>query len=173
MLNLLRVERIPVGDTGFNPSHVNIGMASWSRRVLGCFDYEAIQRRRRENFLRLRERLPDHAVVRTDLPPGVCPLFLPFLVKDKSRASRALAQRGVMATELWNEGDPSAAGHEGPDAQFLRRHVLELPIHQDITSPHIDYMARQVRELNIVLPVRQPVAHDSKARDETCRQAAV
>ena len=171
MLNLLRVERIPVGDTGFNPSHVNIGMASWSRRMLGCFDYEAIQHRRRANFLRLRERLPDHAAVRNDLPPGVCPLFFPLLVADKSDASRALAQRGVMATELWNEGDPSAAGYEGPDAQFLRRHVLELPIHQDITSPHIDYMARQVRELRIVLPIRQPFAHDSKPYDETRRQA--
>jgi perosamine synthetase len=152
MLNRLRIERIPVGDTGFNPSHVNIGMASWSRKILLRLDYETIQRRRRENFLALWEQLPNHAAVRTDLPPGVCPLFFPLLVADKARASRALAQRGVMATELWNEGDPSSAGIEGPDAQFLRRHVLELPIHQDITWPHIDYMARQVRELNIVLP---------------------
>jgi len=173
MLNLLRVERIPVGDTGFNPSHVNLGMAPWSRRVLGCFDYEAIQRRRRENFLRLREQLPDHAAVRTDLPTGVCPLFFPLLVNDKRGAAQALAERGVMATELWNEGDPSAAGHEGPDAQFLRRHVLELPIHQDITPPHIDFMARQVRALDIVLPIRRPSAHDFKSRSETRLKASV
>lgn len=153
MLNRLRIERIPVGDTGFNPAHVGIGMASWSKRVLGCLDYEAIHRRRRENFLGLREQLPHHAAVRADLQPGVCPLFFPLLVADKRRASMALSQRGVMATELWNQGDPSAAEHEGPDARFLRQHVLELPIHQDITWPHIDYMARQVRELNILLPL--------------------
>ncbi len=167
MLNRLHIERIPVGDTGFNPSHVDIGMASWSRRVLGRLDYEAIQRRRRENFLGLREQLPNHAAVRTDLQPGVCPLFFPLLVADKKRASGALAQRGVMATELWNEGDPSAAEHEGPDARFLRRHVLELPIHQDITWPHIDYMAQQVRELNIVLPFQRPSVRNSRPRDET------
>jgi hypothetical protein len=54
-----------------------------------------------------------------------------------------------MATELWNEGDPSVASHEAEDSRFLRRHVLELPIHQDLSLPHIDYMARQVRELGL------------------------
>ncbi|HSS29837.1 MAG TPA: hypothetical protein VLL06_02355, partial [Nitrospiraceae bacterium] len=157
LLNRLHVERVPVGDTGFNRAHVGIGMAPWSRRLCMGLDYKTIHRRRRENFLRLQEQLPHHAVVRTDLRLGVCPLFFPLLVADKTQASRSLSQRGVMATELWNEGDPSAAGHEGPDAHYLRRHVLELPIHQDITSPHIDYMARQVRELDILLPCSEAV----------------
>jgi dTDP-4-amino-4,6-dideoxygalactose transaminase len=167
LLSRLHVERIPVGDTGFNLSHVAIGMASWSSRVLNALDYECIQHRRRENFLRLREQLPSHAAVRTDLPPGVCPLFFPLLVADKKYASRALEQRGIIATELWNEGDPSGAEHEGPDARFLRRHVLELPIHQDITWPHIDYMARQVRELNIVLPFQRTSVLNSVSKVET------
>jgi hypothetical protein len=167
LLNRLHVERIPVGDTGFNPSHVGIGMAPSSRWVLTGLDYESIQRRRRENFFGLREQLPNHAAVRTDLPPGVCPLFFPLLVADKRHASQALWQRGIMATELWNEGDPSAAEHEGPDARFLRRHVLELPIHQDITWPHIDYMARQVRELNIVLPFQRTSVLSSGPNVET------
>jgi hypothetical protein len=34
----------------------------------------------------------------------------------------------------------------GPDAQFLRRHVLELPIHQDLTARHIDHIARQMSD---------------------------
>ena len=173
MLNFLRVKRIPVGDTGFNPSHVNLDMASRSRRLLECFDYDAVRRRRRENFLRLQGHLPSYAAVRTDLPPGVSPLFFPLLVDDKRDASRALGKRGVMATELWNEGDLSAAGHEGPDAQFLRRHVLELPIHQDITPPHIDFMAREVKALNIVLPIRRLLARDSDSSDETRLQVSV
>jgi DegT/DnrJ/EryC1/StrS aminotransferase family len=167
LLNRLRVERIPVGDTGFNLAHVGLGMASWSRRVLGGLDYKTIHRRRRENFLGLREQLPNHAAVRADLPSGVCPLFFPLLVTDKSWASHALSQRGVMATELWNEGDPSGAEHEGGDSRFLRKHVLELPIHQDITWPHIDYMARQVTELNIVLPFQRMEALGSGSDRET------
>jgi hypothetical protein len=37
----------------------------------------------------------------------------------------------------------------GPDAQFLRRHVLELPIHQDLTPRHIDHIARQMSGLGL------------------------
>jgi perosamine synthetase len=159
LLNALHIERVPVGDTGFNPAHVGIGMAPSSRRLLGRFDYAAIQARRRNNFRTLGEQLARHAAVRTDLPSGVCPLFFPLLVRNKAQASRALSQCGIMATELWNEGDASAAGHEGPDSQFLRRHVLELPIHQDITRPQISYMARQVRELDIVLPPTASAMH--------------
>ncbi len=155
VLTALRVERVPVGDTGFNRAHVNIGMASSSARLLRKLNYEHIRTRRRHNFLFLQERLPRHGSVCADLPPGTCPLFFPFLVKHKARAARALWARGVMATELWNEGDDSAAGCEGEDSRFLRRHVLELPIHQDITDAQLSYMARQVEELDLTLPAHQ------------------
>jgi hypothetical protein len=41
--------------------------------------------------------------------------------------------------------------HEGDASRFLRRHVLELPIHQDLNQEHLEYMARQVRDLGIAL----------------------
>ncbi len=150
LLSRLRVERVPVGDTGFDLANVDIGMAPLSRRLLPRFDYEAIKKRRRENFYLLREEFAGEAV-RADLAPGVCPLFFPLLVADKRHAARALWSRGVMATELWNEGDVSVSSHEGKDSRFLRRHVLELPIHQDLSRHHIAYMARQVKELGIAL----------------------
>ena len=56
-----------------------------------------------------------------------------------------------MATELWNEGDPLSAKEEGPSATFLRRHLLELPIHQDLDDEHIRYMAQQVVEARVAL----------------------
>ncbi len=148
MLTRLRVERVPVGDTGFDLANVDIGMAAASRRLLSRLDYEAIRRRRREHFHLLSGEFAAEAV-RTDLAPGVCPLFFPLLVEEKGEAARALWSRGVMATELWNQGDVSVTSHEAEDSRFLRRHVLELPIHQDLGRPHIEYMARQVRELGL------------------------
>lgn len=56
-----------------------------------------------------------------------------------------------MATPLWNEGDASLGLHEGEASRFLRRHVLELPIHQDLNQKQLTYMARQVRDLGIAL----------------------
>ena len=80
------------------------------------------------------------------VPDGVCPLFFPVLVRDKHDAAERLRARGVDALEFWNDScEPG--GHEmGSDAQFLRRHVLELPIHQDLTPRHIDHIARQMAE---------------------------
>jgi dTDP-4-amino-4,6-dideoxygalactose transaminase len=158
LLTRLRVERVPVGDTGFDVANVDIGMASVSRRLLTRLDYEAIKKRRREHFHLLAEQFPAEAV-RTDLEPGVCPLFFPLLVADKARAAQALWSRGVMATPLWNEGDASLGLHEGEASRFLRRHVLELPIHQDLNQKHLTYMARQVRDLGIALrseSIREP-----------------
>ena len=33
---------------------------------------------------------------------------------------------------------------EGENARYLRAHVLGLPLHQDLTARHIDYIAEQV-----------------------------
>jgi hypothetical protein len=78
-------------------------------------------------------------------------LFFPLLVKDKPTASRKLKACGVIATELWNEGDPLSAALEGRGARFLRRHVLELPIHQDVDEAQIRYLARHVADAHIAL----------------------
>ena len=150
LLTRCRVQRVPVGDTGFDLANVDIGMAPLSRRLLKGLDYDAIKQRRREYFHALSKEFGAEAV-RADLAPGMCPLFFPLLVADKGDAARALWSRGVMATELWNEGDVSVRSHEAEDSRFLRKHVLELPIHQDLTQQHIEYMARQVRDLGIGL----------------------
>src|SRR5438105_2714702 len=49
-----------------------------------------------------------------------------------------------------------AAGHaeareasEGGHSSFLRKHVLGLPIHQDLTARHISHVAEQVRRVNL------------------------
>ena len=148
--NVLGVERIPVGDIGFDLHSVNMAMSSWCHRVVQSCDVARIRERRRANFLRLLRTLAGHAtLLRTELEEGVCPLFFPILVPNKRAAAEALWQRGIGAVEFWNEGDPAATGDVFRDAQFLRDHVLELPIHQDVTAEQVDYMAEQVLSLKL------------------------
>jgi hypothetical protein len=160
LLTALRVKRVPVGDVGFNPADADIAMSSWSEYLLDRLDYAWIRQQRRRNFALLDELLAESGISPwRQLEPGVCPLFFPLLVKDKPAAARKLRDSGVMATELWNEGDPDSAALEGSGATFLRRHVLELPIHQDIDESQIIYMARQVSEARIAhkqSPARAP-----------------
>jgi perosamine synthetase len=145
----LDVRRANVGDIGFNRDEVDLAMSAMSQRLLARFDYGAIRRRRVANYRRLAERLgPAATPVFSAIPDGTCPLFFPVLVHDKHGTAERLRARGVDALEFWNDSS-EPGGHEmGPDALFLRRHVLELPIHQDLTPRHIDHIARQMRMLS-------------------------
>jgi dTDP-4-amino-4,6-dideoxygalactose transaminase len=156
---VLSVRRANVGDIGFNVDEVDLAMSAVSHRLLNRFDYDDIRRRRVENYRRLAERLgtPPGSALRAgeavpvfrSVPDGVCPLFFPVLVSDKHATAERLRARGVDALEFWNDSS-EPGGHEmGPDAQFLRRHVLELPIHQDLTPRHIDHIARQMSGLGL------------------------
>jgi len=146
----LAVRRANVGDIGFTLDEVDLAMSPLSGRLLQRFDYRAIRQRRVDNYCRLAALLrPDVVQVFPSIPSGVCPLFFPVVVPDKHAAAQQLRAQGVDALEFWNDScEPG--GHEmGPDAQFLRRHVLELPIHQDLTSRHIDHIARQINNLDL------------------------
>jgi dTDP-4-amino-4,6-dideoxygalactose transaminase len=146
------VRRVPIGDTGFDISNVNAGMSPICHTLLGRFGYEEIRKRRRRNFRIVEDILRGHvALVDKTLNDGVCPLFFPLLVKDKQIAAASLAARGIETVEFWNSGDPQS--HQpGSSAEFLRRHLLELPIHQDVTPEGAEYAANQILKLGIGLP---------------------
>lgn len=146
----LDVQRANVGDIGFNLEEVDLAMSPISSRLISRFDYDDIRRRRIENYQRLLQELgPGVAPMFPLLPEGVCPLFFPIIVPNKAAAAEALRRRGVDALEFWN--DPVGDGAEmGPSARFLRAHVLELPVHQDLSPRQISHVARQVSTLDVV-----------------------
>jgi dTDP-4-amino-4,6-dideoxygalactose transaminase len=147
-LRAARVRHVPVGDIGWNIGNVNIAMSSISDKVMGGLDYEEIRERRRENFLLLQQKLEGRVkMLRDDLPEGVCPLFFPILVRDKAEAARALQHQGIGAVDFWN--DPQSNPAIGPDARYLRSHVLELPIHQDVTQPQVEFIASEVLRMRL------------------------
>jgi dTDP-4-amino-4,6-dideoxygalactose transaminase len=148
----LEVHRTPVGDMGFDLTDVDLAMSPVSARLIERFDYPDIRRRRLANFQQLADALRGRVrFVLPDPDEGICPLFFPILVPDKHAAAIALQQRGIDALEFWNGGYEPEGATAGPDAQFLRTHVLELPIHQDLTPAHVEYVADEVSKLNLRL----------------------
>jgi dTDP-4-amino-4,6-dideoxygalactose transaminase len=143
----LDVHRANVGDIGFNIHEVDLAMSPIVNRLLRRFDYDDIRRRRIANYEQLMDELGPHVTPAFRVQPrGVCPLFFPVIVADKRSAAEALRRRGVDALEFWN--DPVGDGTEmGACARGFRRHVLELPIHQDLSRRHISHVAREVSEL--------------------------
>jgi dTDP-4-amino-4,6-dideoxygalactose transaminase len=112
--------------------------------LLQRLDYSDIRQRRVANYRQLLGELDAHVrPVFPVLPDRACPLFFPVMVPDKTQAADALRRRGVDALEFWN--DPVGDGSEmAPPARFFRDHVLELPIHQDLSARHISHVARQI-----------------------------
>jgi dTDP-4-amino-4,6-dideoxygalactose transaminase len=145
--------RSPIGDIGFTLADVDLAMSAISTHLLGRFDFEAIRQQRALNFERLAARLEGHAsTLRHELRDGVCPLFFPLLVPDKPAAAQALRERGIQALEFWNEGTGAPECGTSPTARYLRAHVLGLPVHQDLTSRHMAYIAHHVTELGLRMP---------------------
>jgi dTDP-4-amino-4,6-dideoxygalactose transaminase len=145
-LTVARFERTPVGHSGFDVSKADLGMSSVGQFLVRRFNYARIVERRRQNFRLLTGWLKGVVpLLREDLDEGVCPSFCPILVSDKQKTAKALQAHGVEAVEFWNAGDPQASARITGTAQFLRRHLLKLPIHQDISAERINYIADRVR----------------------------
>ncbi len=150
MLRAADVRQIPIGNIGWDLGDVNVAMSPICNTVMRGLDYDSIRSRRRANFLLLRRKLEGRVtMLREDLDEGVCPLFFPILVRDKHAAAKALWRRGIGAVEFWNEGGAPAQQDSGPGAQYLRAHVLELPIHQDVGPAQVEYIAEQVLRLEL------------------------
>jgi perosamine synthetase len=146
-LNAGKVRRYPVGDTGFDIGGVNIGMSPLCHTLLQRFEYEGIKEARRRNFETIADRLRGRmTVIDRSLSEGVCPLFFPLLVKDKHNAADLLSKRGVETIEFWNVGE-TEADQEGSASAFLRRHLLEIPIHQDVTVEAAGFISEEILKL--------------------------
>ena len=146
----LEVSRARVGDIGFSAADVNLSISPVSSHLLKRFDFDRIRRNRVRNFRHLAAMFNGQAsVLHRDVVNGVCPLFYPLLVNNKRNAAGRLRERGIEPLEFWNEGADSEDTKAAPSTQYLRAHVLGLPIHQDLTPNHMDYIASTVANLNL------------------------
>jgi dTDP-4-amino-4,6-dideoxygalactose transaminase len=137
---------VPTGGVEFEPMALDVAMSSISHRVLRAQDWTAIAQRRRRNFTLLADLLADCAPpVQGELPAGVVPLFYPTAIEGKRALLPRLAARGVEGRNFWELHHPMAPQGMFPDTDELRRTMLELPIHQDLSTGDIRRIAGAVR----------------------------
>jgi dTDP-4-amino-4,6-dideoxygalactose transaminase len=138
---------LSTGTMHFDPTAVDVDMSKVSALILENLDYDAIVAARRRNWSLLHARLRElSAPVQDALPSGICPLFYPLLCDDKAAVAARLALRGVETVEFWNTGHPACPVDAFPEVAALRRRVLELPLHQDLTPEDMAYLAAAVEE---------------------------
>jgi perosamine synthetase len=139
------VERVAVGTMHFNPEHADLGISPLALTVAASQPLDRIIARRRRNYLLLNDRLKASArPLFRHLGPGVCPLFYPLWVNDKPAMLERLAERGIRAVDFWSDHHPSCDPDEFPEAMRARRHILEIPCHQDLSPATMDWIADEV-----------------------------
>ncbi|MGQ0504184.1 MAG: DegT/DnrJ/EryC1/StrS family aminotransferase [Myxococcaceae bacterium] len=141
------VERVSTGTRHFNREHVELGMSPLTLRIAQAQNLPSIVETRRRNYFFLLGRLRDVAPpLFAELPPGTCPLFYPLLVDDKREVMARLAARGVESVDFWRHFHPACDPREFPETAMLRRRVLEIPCHQDLSPEVMDVVAHAVRD---------------------------
>jgi dTDP-4-amino-4,6-dideoxygalactose transaminase len=77
---------------------------------------------------------------------GVCPLFFPIIVENsllRNNLYRILKSRGITTHPWWNRFHPAVPWDKFRDAVYLKERLLGLPIHQDLTFKHLDFLIKE------------------------------
>jgi dTDP-4-amino-4,6-dideoxygalactose transaminase len=131
----------------YDPHKTNWAMSRHSASILHRADPAAVVQSRRENYQRLESNLSDiqnMVPLYDDLPKGVCPLYLPVIVQHRPKWVEALLRYGVSVYPFWRSYHPGMQWECFDDAQFLKNHVLTLPVHQQLTASDMDTIAEIV-----------------------------
>ncbi|XXF80870.1 DegT/DnrJ/EryC1/StrS family aminotransferase [Myxococcaceae bacterium GXIMD 01537] len=142
-----QIERVSTGTQHFSRRHVDLGMSPLTKRIALAQDMEAIVERRRRNYFFLLGRLRDVSPpLFNQLPPGVCPLFYPLVVNEKAEVMARLHSRGIDAIDFWRRFHPACDAASFPEVAQLRRGIVEVPCHQDLSPEVMARVADAVRD---------------------------
>jgi dTDP-4-amino-4,6-dideoxygalactose transaminase len=119
-------------------------------RLLKTFNIANIVTRRRNNFnlfLNIFSATKEIEPLFKTLPESICPLYFPIIVKNRAYLFRELNELSIAAIEWWSGYHRDLPWEEYLDACFLKDNVLALPVHQQLNSEHITFIAEKVTML--------------------------
>jgi dTDP-4-amino-4,6-dideoxygalactose transaminase len=122
-----------------------------TRYIVKYTDSKQVVLQRRQNYLQLLDALADSKFFKPlflTLPEGVCPLFFPVVVEGRELLCNKLNMRGIAAIQWWSGFHRDFSWKNFPEAQYLKEHLLALPIHQQLTFEDINYMIHEIQQIN-------------------------
>jgi dTDP-4-amino-4,6-dideoxygalactose transaminase len=141
---------VVIGEWNLEVADLEIAASKCSRvtewAVHGA-DGEKIREARRRNYQILLDSLPDVCLDRfRGLPDGVAPLYFPVRVPERDRTIAELQKRGVRSIEIWPVPHPLLDRNRFAELEPLRHQMLALPVHQGLSSWHMQQVATTARE---------------------------
>ncbi|MCO6432540.1 MAG: DegT/DnrJ/EryC1/StrS aminotransferase family protein [Deltaproteobacteria bacterium] len=141
-------ETVLSGQTKWSSVQFEYTTSAIARRLLKSFDPELVIARRRANFNKLHSLLAEFTEpLIQSLPDGACPLFYPILVSDKKSFRDALSARGIGSVNIWSTHHPACPPHLAKEVDYLRNHLVELPIHQQLNEYDMERIAAAVTSI--------------------------
>jgi perosamine synthetase len=138
-------------DFRFATEILSWGISPLSLRILDRIDWSGIAARRRRNYRFLAQALQGIdgcRVLLPTLPDYTCPLYLPIFVQQRPvDVYHHLARNRIYADVFWEQEHPRIDWSRFPEARELKRHVLALPVHQDIDQDQLEHLAATLRAL--------------------------
>ena len=121
----------------------NMTASAITRYILKHTCLESVVQQRRTNYTILYEAIKDSTLFKplySEIPEGVCPLYLPVLVENRKAACDYLNHKGILAIQWWSGFHRAFDWADFPEARYLKEHLLALPIHQQLTAKDMEYM---------------------------------
>jgi len=124
-----------------------VPMSALSERLLARVEYDRVRRTRRDNFLRLHERLGAHNRLALNLAAGLDAPYCYPLLADQPVEWERFWDRGLFTPMLWPEvpGRPAAGAFEWE--RTLAARLLPLPVDHRYGSDDVDRVVRTVDEV--------------------------
>jgi dTDP-4-amino-4,6-dideoxygalactose transaminase len=136
-------------DYYFDKRLMDLGMSRLSLNLMRAVDCHEVVERRRRNYLYMDKSLklgPGDRPLFDSMPDGVCPLSFPLVVKDRPEWFEFLAGKGIVSQTWWAGEHRACSWAEFPEAEYLKRSVLCLPVDQGLDPAQKEFIAGAVNQ---------------------------
>jgi dTDP-4-amino-4,6-dideoxygalactose transaminase len=142
-----REDRCKSGFPFFDPAQLELAMSPLTSVLLKGLDLAEVKRRRRRNYVFWTEAVADDLeCLQPVIGRGVCPLLFPILVEDKEGLREALLKDGIEIHHWWHRWYGGAAPGECPRNDELRRHLVGLPVQQNLGLVELERIRLALRK---------------------------
>ncbi len=128
----------------FVPDEVRWRPSPVSIRILARTDDERVATRRRAHFARLAQAVRGQGAIEpavVDLPAGACPSVFPIIARDPEAFIRRLIAARIPVDRYWQWCHPLFPATRFPVEADLKRRIVALPVHQDLTERELTLLA--------------------------------
>jgi perosamine synthetase len=114
-----------------------------TKRLLNKYPPLETKIRRRRNYELLSMLLRNRGIelLFSTLPEGVCPHSCPIRTEERERLLAALSASHIDSSPWWKDGHPLISWSNFPMARKLKRTILPLPVHQQLGTHDMHFIA--------------------------------